>query len=281
VDAVTALEQLGGIAEHGDVLALTSRKRLRNAVAAGRIVRFGHGRYALPEGDLAHDAVRRLHGHLSHLSAARRHGWEVARMPQWPQLVVPPGTEIPVDLARAEIWPHAVTRADVGAGVTGKLLTVLLCARDLPFAEALAVADSAWRHRDVTEEDLRSAAASWPDRVQRVAAYADGRAANPFESAPRAHAVEAGLGVVPQWEIRVDGAVHHVDLADPIRGIVLEADSWEFHSDKRAFERDCRRYNRLVLADWIVLRYTWQQVMLGGGWVVQELSQLAGRIAAA
>ncbi|WP_344047004.1 hypothetical protein [Nocardioides panacihumi] len=278
MEAVAALERLGGIAGYRDVLALTSRKRLRVAVAAGRILRVDHGRYALPEGDLAHDAVRRLRGHLSHLSAARRHGWEVARIPQWPQLVVPPGTEVPIDLARAETWPHVVVRRDLEAGVTGKLLTVLLCARDLPFADALAVADSALRHGDVTEEDLRSAAASWPDHAQRVAAYADGRAANPFESVLRAHAVEAGLGVVPQWEICVDGAIHHVDLADPVRGVVLEADSWEFHSGKEAFERDCRRYNRLVLAGWIVLRYTWRQVMLGGGWVVQELSQLAGRL---
>jgi hypothetical protein len=277
MDPVAALTQLGGVAAHRDVLRLTSRKRLRTAVAAGRIVRFDHGRYALVEGDLALDAVRRLGGHLSHLSAARHHGWEVAHVAQWPQLVVPPGTEVPRELARIESWEYAVTRSDVEGGVTGRLLTVLLCARDLPFGEALAVADSALRHGDVTEAALRAAAATWPEHVRRVAAYADGRAANPFESMLRAHAIEAGLSVVAQWEISAGGARHTVDVADPFLGIALEADSWEFHSAKKAFERDCRRYNRLVLSDWLVLRYTWRQVMFAGAWVVQELRELAER----
>jgi very-short-patch-repair endonuclease len=280
VGAVEALNRLGGAATHADLLRLTTRKRLRAAVARGAVAKVEHGRYALPEGDLAHEAVRRLRGHLSHLSAARRHGWEVAKVSQWPQLVVPPGTEVPLDLARAETWELVVTRRDLENGVTGKVLTVLLCARDLPFVEALAVADSALRHGDVTDAQLTAAAAGWPEQVGRVAAYADGRSANPFESALRAHAIDAGLRVVPQWEIRAGGATHHVDLADPVLGIALEADSWEFHADRQAFERDCRRYNRLVLADWRVLRYTWAEVVLGGGAVVKELRELAERLKA-
>lgn len=237
----------------------------------------GIGRYALPEADLAVDAVRRLGGYISHLSAARRHGWEVAHVSQWPQLVVPPGTDVPLELCRVECWERIVTRQDAENGVTGKVLTVLLCARDLPFGEALAVADSALRHRDVSDAALRKAAIAWPEHVRRVVAYADRRAANPFESMLRAHAIEAGLSVVPQWEIHARGATHHVDVADPLRGIALEADSWEFHSGKKAFERDCKRYNRLVLADWLVLRYTWQEVMHAGGWVVQELREIGQR----
>jgi hypothetical protein len=281
MEAVAALTQLGGIGSYRNVVALTSRKRLRAAVAAGHVVRFDQGRYALPEGDLGHEAVRRLRGHLSHLSAARRHGWEVAHPTQWPQLVVAPGTDVPRDLSRAETWEYAVSRRDVENGSTAKVLTVLLCARDLPFGDSLAVADSALRHGDVTHERLEEAALAWSERVRRVVAYADGRAANPFESVLRACAIEAGLSVVPQWEICVDGVTHHVDLADPVRGVAMEADSWEFHSEKKAFERDCRRYNRLVLADWLVLRYTWQQVMLSPAWVVQELRELAARLDAA
>ncbi|KRC87519.1 hypothetical protein ASE25_17500 [Terrabacter sp. Root85] len=50
-------------------------------------------------------------------------------------------------------------------------------------------------------------------------------------------------------------------LADEDLRIVLEADSHEFHSERKAFDRDCRRYNGLVTRDWLVLRFTWEQVM--------------------
>ncbi len=41
----------------------------------------------------------------------------------------------------------------------------------------------------------------------------------------------------------------------------LEADSWEFHTGKDAHGRDCWRYTVLVCGGWVVLRFTWRQVM--------------------
>jgi hypothetical protein len=98
--------------------------------------------------------------------------------------------------------------ADLGAaeirdGVTSPVRTVIDCARRLLFAEALAVADSALRAGDVTQEELRSAASRVRGRgarqCRRVADAADARAAKPFESVLRALVLEfPGLSVVPQ-----------------------------------------------------------------------------------
>ena len=78
----------------------------------------------------------------------------------------------------------------------------------------------------------------------------------------RAIAIEAGLSAEPQAAIRLgDDEVVHPDVVDTGRRLVLEADSWEFHTGKDAHARDCRRYTLLVVHGWTVLRFTWHQVM--------------------
>ena len=288
MDVTSALARLGGVSPLAPLVSATSRKKVRVAVARGDVVKVGRDRYALPGGSRAVASARRLDGHLSHLTAALHHGWEVWRQPELPQLVVAPGTPRPADVA-ADVAVFRVPRADRDGWATGKVLTVLLCARDLPFVEALAVADSALRHRDVTEDELLAAAAAWPedtirDRIIRVVRFADARAANPFESALRAIAIEEGLSVVPQYEVRVLALVVHPDLADPLRGIVVEAESWEFHaSDPERFARDCVRYSLLTAAGWCVLRFTWDQVTCSEAFVRQvirlTLEELTARAA--
>lgn len=197
MDAVEALERLGGIASLHALLDLTTRRRLRTAVESQAIRKAGHDRYALP----AADQARR--------TAVAGNGW-----------------------------------------ATDPLTTVLQCARDLPFADALAIADSALRHGDLTYDELQRTRTTTP-QVRRVLQYADGRAANPFESTLRAIAIECGLHVVPQYEVLACGLTLHPDLADPVCGVILEAESWEFHGkEKRAFESDCERYNALVVTGW-------------------------------
>ena len=111
-----------------------------------------------------------------------------------------------------------VPDGDAGDHVTEPARTVLDCARTLPFAEGLAVADSALRSGLVEHGDLRGRAARAQGRGarqdRRVAEAADPRAANPFESLLRAHALDAGLVLVPQVEIALPGMFARVDLAD-------------------------------------------------------------------
>ena len=161
-------------------------------------------------------------------------------------------------------------------GVTTRARTVVDCCLDLPFDEALSVFDSALRGglAMMTVVDVaRGLGPRQRRRVARVAQLADRRAANPFESVLRAiaHSVP-GMTPRPQHRIRYDGFFARVDLADPDLKIVLEAESFEFHAERRAFDRDCRRYDELIARGWLVLRFSWEQVMFEPGWVTSMIS---------
>jgi very-short-patch-repair endonuclease len=100
-----------------------------------------------------------------------------------------------------------------------------------------------------------------------VAEHADGRAANPFESVLRSVALEVpGLVLVPQV-IVAESPELRPDLVDPVRRVVAEADSFAWHGSRSALRRDCRRYNRLALLDYVVLRFSWEDVMHDPGYV--------------
>lgn len=169
---------------------------------------------------------------------------------------------------------------DAGDHVTEPRRTVLDCARTLPFVEGLAIADSALRDRLVDSADLRHHAGllRGPGSAvaRRVAALADGLAANPFESVLRGLALSAGLDVRPQVAVTNDDFFARVDLADVGRRLVLEADSFTFHGHREALARDCRRYDELVLLGWRVLRFAWEHVMHDPEWVTGVLARAAG-----
>lgn len=269
MDAVAALTRLGGIGSTADVLALTSRKRLRRAVQARRVVHVSRGRYALPTADLAREVALQVGGHLRLLSAAAHWGWETKWPARHPQVVAARKPDRPVD---GELRCDLLPRADRDGWATSRLRTVLDCAGELPFDEALAVADSALRHRDLSHGDLLATLRpDTPARVRRVLEHASPLAANPFESVLRAILVEAGIDVVPQWETTLGGVTYHPDLAEPFRALAIEANSWAHHAGKPEHDADCLRYNALVVGGWTVLRFTWEQVMFSPQAVVQTV----------
>ena len=47
----------------------------------------------------------------------------------------------------------------------------------------------------------------------------------------------------------------------------VEADSFEWHGGRGALARDARRYNLLVADGWIVLRFSWEDVMFDPDYV--------------
>jgi very-short-patch-repair endonuclease len=262
VEPVEALRVLGGVARRQALLRLTSRKRLQRAMLRGEIARTTRGVYRLASADLALVRATELRGAASHLSAATLHGWEVAFPATCPWITVPRNVGVAAHEGCFVFWADLTDEGPV----TSPVRTVIDCARRLTFGPALAVADSALRHGDLRHSDLAEAAAAVRGKgaasARRVATHASGLAANPFESMLRAIAIEAGLSVRPQVGISIGpGEVIHPDVVDSGRRIVLEADSWEFHSGRDAHARDCLRYTLLVVHGWTVLRFTWRQVM--------------------
>jgi len=251
------------------------RRVVGELVAQGDVLRLRRGCYITPQDDPTRVAALRLGGVAAYRSAAKYWAWPMKWQPERPSVVVRRGRDLTAaQRAGVEVSWRSLADADVVDGwVTSPLRTVLDCAARLPFDEALAIADSALRSRLVTPAHLRAAAAASPRRgharVCRVATVADPRAANPFESVLRAIALDIpGLRVAPQVRIERRGRfIGIVDLADEALRIVLEADSLEHNGDRISFERDCRRYDELVADGWVVLRFSWDQVMTKPDWV--------------
>lgn len=276
MDVVEELARRGGLSDRATLVHCSSRVEVDAALAAGRVVAVGHGRYALPSVEEAPRVAHALSGVIGLESAALHHGWEIKNVPDLPHVLVSRHRKIAPDRRRgAQVHWIDAPADQVTDGVTDHELTLLHCARMLPFDAALAVFDSALRH-DVPPATIRRvgliAAGTGAAKVRRVAALADGRAANPFESVLRAIAADvAGLGVRPQVRIQTRLCGVRVDLADEDLRLVLEADSFEWHGSRPALRRDCRRYDVLVAAGWRVLRFAWEDVMHDQDFVRQVL----------
>ncbi len=275
------LHRLGGVADRATLVRLFSRKELRRAVAAGDVVRDAYGRYALPLADDAVRAAGRPSGVVSHRSAALHWGWEVKTVPDLPDVTIRRKRHLATGQSKGVVLHWANLRpAEVCDMVTSPERTLVDCLRSLPFDEALSVADSALRHRSVTKDRLveLAGAVSGPGarQARRVASEATALAANPFESALRAIGPDVrGLALEPQVVIADKQGRGRADLVDRERRWVVEAESHSWHSRRGALRRDCRRYTRLVLLGWRVLRFAWEDVMFEPDYVRECLSAAA------
>ncbi len=284
VAVVEVLAALGGVATRAELEAVVSVPRLRAACAQGLVVRVARGRFALPAVDEASRVAHALHATVSFRSAAVAHGWGVQRLPARPDVTVARNRTLSRAQAAAATVHHSRLDLDDtvvlgGVRVTSTDRTLTDCLRGLPRGEALCVADSALR-AGVTPGRLarlvRGLRGPGTPQARWVAEQATDLAANPFESTLRAHALEVpGLRVAPQVELWSEGVfLGRPDLVDTDHGVVLEADSFAWHGDRAALSHDCRRYDELVAAGWLVLRFSYEQVMLEGVWVRRILQQV-------
>lgn len=265
LDPVDALRRLGTVADGATLRVQCGGWPLRKAVQEGRVLHVGRNRYALPGAPEALLAAGKLHGAASHLSAAMAWGWKIKHPPPRPVVTVPRGRAVrEARRAGLDVRWQALPAGDVhGGSVTTRTRTVIDCARTLPFDEALCVADSALREGVVTRDQLLAAAVASPrsgrSRATRVVAAADGASANPFESCLRAIAHDVpGLSVRAQFAV---AGVGHADLGDGTLRLLIEADSYRYHSDEAAFRYDIRRYTDMVRRGWTVVRFCWDDVM--------------------
>ncbi len=270
---VEILQRAGGSARYAELAGLTPARSIRTALERGEIDRVAKGVYALPTAPSDLTVALANGGVLARQSAALHHGLEVVTRPLVPHVLISRTqrrreTELSCVMHR--------TKTGLPERVTAPLQTVIDCARHLPFGEALALADSALRLKKVDPAALADAVRA--DRgagsaaVLRVAASADARAESALESMLRARVIDAGFaGFVPQYRIRDASFFARVDLADPFLRIVLEADSFAHHGSRTALRKDCRRYVELAIRGWLLLRYSWEDVILDETWVGTSL----------
>jgi very-short-patch-repair endonuclease len=234
---IEVLERQRGLATFAELVQATSRRQLAEAVRLGLVERLGRGLYVLPGRPTDRTVAVAYDGVVSHLSANR---------------------------------------------LTSLVRTVMDCARILPFGEALAVADAALASGLTRKDQLIRAAAAMrgPGRpnARRVAALADGYVDSFLESMLRALLLEAGIeGFEPQVSVDCGSLRVRVDLGHRKARVALEADSFEFHGSRAALAADCRRYDELVAAGWLVLRFSYEQVLSDAAWVAEMVSRTLAR----
>ena len=273
---IDVVQRHGGTATFAELRAFVSGRAIRGALADGVIRRIAKGVYAMPPAADPLAAARAQGGIVSHLSAAVLHGFSVLDLPAKPHITVPRGQHRRLSSVDCEL--HWADDVPSDGRLTGKLRTVLDCARTLPFAAGLTVADSALRLDAFDRSQLLVAAAelSGPGcrRARRVAASADARAESPLESALRAVLIEAGIdGFEPQVVVRDFDFSARIDLGHPELLIALEADSFAHHGTRTALTRDCRRHVNLTIRGWRLLRFSWEDVMFDPDWVVDAVRQ--------
>jgi hypothetical protein len=81
---------------------------------------------------------------------------------------------------------------------------------------------------------------------------------------------------VNHWIVLEVGAVL-VDFCWPERMLVVEVDGHRFHGTRQAFERDRDRDQRLTLAGYRVVRFTWRQIVREPEKVRERLGELLER----
>ncbi|MEJ7795972.1 MAG: hypothetical protein WKF50_10505 [Nocardioides sp.] len=266
MSVVESLHRMGGVATRRQLVQVAGRPAVEEAIRDGDITNVARGRYALATADDAIVAAHRLCGVASHASAALRHGWQVKTSPELPHVavaknrVLTEGQAAGVELHRLTLGPD-----DVDGLVTSKQRTLLDCLRVGPFDEGLCIADSALRDGfspQLLAAIARDARGPGSIQVREIARHADGRSANAFESTLRAICLAVpGLCVTPQLSLYGSSFLGRPDLVDERLGILLEADSFEWHGERAALCRDARRYNRFVVNGWLVLRFSWEDVM--------------------
>lgn len=273
VSAAQELRRLGGVATRQQLLRGCTPRELTQATTTGEVVRVSRGRYALPVTDAARRAAHAVSGVLCLTSAALAHGWAVKTPPSLPQVALPRNRNPSVDLSAVEVKRLRLHADDVADGVTTQDRTLVDCLRMLPFDHALAIADSALRegfsHRRLVAL-ARDARGPGAPRMRILADLATADSANPFESVLRSIALTVpGLTARPQVTLHGPdesvvggGAVlGRPDLVDEQLRIVLEADSFEWHGSRSALRSDARRYNTFAVNGWLVLRFSWEDVM--------------------
>lgn len=274
---------MGGVARRAALVGACGRAAVDAALRSGELVTLARGAYASREGaDAAAAAAASVSGVLSHRSAALAWGWAVRSLPGRPDVTVAKNRRIEAH-RRAAVTLHRATLHvdDVVDGRTSQERTLVDCLRTLDLPEALAVADSALREGvpparlAALARDVRGPGSP---RVRRVAALADGRAANPFESTLRAACLDVpGLAVTPQVPIVEGRWLGRPDLVDQRLRLALEADSFAWHGNRAALRRDAHRYNALVAAGWLVLRFSWEDVMFESSRVRRLLGDVVRR----
>lgn len=239
-------------------------ERARRAVARGTLVRLLPGIYCSP--DAAGDLGVRAAALTTHDPNAVVTGASAARLLWWPELraeVLTAARRHAAPAAKGFEWEQRLVPAELtwrpgGVPVTSPALTVL----DLiPVLQGKAI-DEALRRRAATLPQMWQALELTPGRrgnpLRRTLLH-DSRDEPWSEAERNLHRIYRSCDLpwayrTNHWVTLADGRRTPLDLALPELTLGIEADGFEFHRDRPAFEYDRDRDSDLTAQCWHVVR---------------------------
>ena len=182
----------------------------------------------------------------THLSVAYNHGMHPSKLRRFDDVCI----------HREQIMSDEERRTHV-ASIGTVLERVLVC---MPLKVSLPMLDAARNRRlyDVSTLTIPPTGSRLPHLREALSLSSD-RARSILETVARLQLIDMGL--TPQVGVWIEG-VGEVDMI--ILGfIVIEVDGWAFHSSKEQREKDLKRDRELLRRGYVVLRFTYDDVMNG------------------
>ena len=182
----------------------------------------------------------------THLSVAYNRGMHPSKLRRFDDVCI----------HREQIISDEERRTHV-ASIGTVLERVLVC---MPLKVSLPMLDAARNHGlyDISTLSIPLTGSRLP-RLRETLSLSSERARSILETVARLQLVDMGL--TPQIGVWIEG-VGEVDMI--ILGfIVIEVDGWAFHSSKEQREKDLKRDRELLRRGYVVLRFTYDDVMNG------------------
>jgi very-short-patch-repair endonuclease len=245
--------------------------------ARGYLRRVHHGVYLAgplaAEHTAAMAAVLATDGIVSSYPAAVLWDWRPPR--EGPMNVIAAGRSRPgLVVHRTTLHPSDITRRH-GIPVTSGARTLLDIAATEPTAELERALNEAGLQRRVSPHSLNEQFSRYPHHRGTAALK---KATEAGSHLTRSDLERIVLDLIhrarlpePETNVRVEG--HEVDLLWRDRGLIVEIDSWAFHSMRSSFEGDRRRDQVLVGKGWRVIRITDRQLTNEPALVVATLTR--------
>ncbi len=285
------MAESNGVITRAEAMALgMASATLTEWVRVGHIRRVGHGIYVLPgvlmeQKTLLGAATVALDAVVSHESAAWLHGLDhidprlvtvtvpVRRSNRFEGVVVHQSTDLTLEetttIDRLPVTDPSRTVIDLAATTRTRTLAMIL---DQAVRRGLASYEG-------VSSRLEATARRGKPGVKRLRGVLGTRLGKPFSSDSALETKvltlieSAGLPAPstqfrPEWLRSVNG---RIDLAYRAEQIVIECDSRRFHGSPEAFQLDRRRDNLAILAGWLPLRFTWEDVTKRPSYVVSTI----------
>jgi very-short-patch-repair endonuclease len=252
------------------------RNAIAHRVATGRLTRLHRGVYRLGPVDgarTAEAAALLACGRASHLSQAT--GAVLWGLP----IDAPSAIHVtaPTRRSREGIILHEgrLTAADralrEGLRLTSPARTLLDLAPHVTPALLERLVEEAQVLRLVTRRQLEARSGRGAPALRAALAAHDQPSMIRSEAERRLLALVRAAGL-PHPEANAYVAGKEVDLLWRAERVIVEMDSWDFHSSRAAFERDRARDQELTALGFAVIRVTWRQI-------VSEPERLVARLA--